>query len=565
MRVVAALIDQVPLRVLQFLINILAVYSPGKIAAMVIFNFLFLFLADAVYEIVLTAKYGGTIGKLLLNIRVIDTKQQRISYWRSTGRYFSKMLSAVIMCIGYFMIAFTKKKQGLHDILAETTVVYSTQTLSKLWRTITLVTLLTIIALYTVWMCMAQYGAITSIFSALSHPLVANDPVLNAQLNCEKEFFFDNCILYTAMFNKQKLTNEQFLQLCNMTGGFEKYTCVSQLAMETNDTTLCQQLSFGYYKKSCEKGASTNDFVQKIAKVFAGIESASVIEEADTLNATGLTLSSEEDGYCSADPVKEFASSYHALLCLTPLNVGTMSVDAQGLASFNMDLFIKNSTGQFVVYNRNVGKGTQATLPNHILNDYTLRENISSLAPGNYNVTVVVHDELAKTQVSLHDQFEILSTLDTTPPQPPFEQMSAGEPDLLSYSAFLGKDASGSCADIGIDAQNALLPRVSKSEVQVLCVQPLNVTGFVIDTKGRAHFDMGIQIMTWGGASKVVVDIPAQFGDRYKILENSMLNGEYVSVPLANLSTGTYYYAITIYDTISGANEVVTDQFSIVG
>ncbi|MEK6849484.1 MAG: hypothetical protein AABY01_02855, partial [Nanoarchaeota archaeon] len=114
-------------------------------------------------------------------------------------------------------------------------------------------------------------------------------------------------------------------------------------------------------------------------------------------------------------------------------------------------------------------------------------------------------------------------------------------------------------------AQNALLPRVSKSEVQVLCVQPLNVTGFVIDTKGRAHFDMGIQIMTWGGASKVVVDIPAQFGDRYKILENSMLNGEYVSVPLANLSTGTYYYAITIYDTISGANEVVTDQFSIVG
>ncbi|RLC91662.1 MAG: RDD family protein, partial [Chloroflexi bacterium] len=30
-----------------------------------------------------------------------------------------KFISAIILCIGYLMIAFTEKKQGLHDIMAD--------------------------------------------------------------------------------------------------------------------------------------------------------------------------------------------------------------------------------------------------------------------------------------------------------------------------------------------------------------------------------------------------------------------------------------------------------------
>ena len=38
----------------------------------------------------------------------------------ATLRYFSAPLSGLILLIGFFMIGFTKKKQGLHDIFTKT-------------------------------------------------------------------------------------------------------------------------------------------------------------------------------------------------------------------------------------------------------------------------------------------------------------------------------------------------------------------------------------------------------------------------------------------------------------
>lgn len=65
----------------------------------------------------------ATLGKMALGIIVTDTGGRRITFGRATGRYFSKILSYIIFLIGYIMIAFTEKKQGLHDILANTLVV----------------------------------------------------------------------------------------------------------------------------------------------------------------------------------------------------------------------------------------------------------------------------------------------------------------------------------------------------------------------------------------------------------------------------------------------------------
>ena len=56
-----------------------------------------------------------------MKIYVTDMQGQRISFGEATGRYFSKILSSVL-CIGYIMVAFTDKKQGLHDMIASTLV-----------------------------------------------------------------------------------------------------------------------------------------------------------------------------------------------------------------------------------------------------------------------------------------------------------------------------------------------------------------------------------------------------------------------------------------------------------
>lgn len=65
----------------------------------------------------------ATIGKMVLGIQVTDYENQRISLVRATVRFFSKYLSAILLMIGFIMIAFTSRKQGLHDFIASTLVV----------------------------------------------------------------------------------------------------------------------------------------------------------------------------------------------------------------------------------------------------------------------------------------------------------------------------------------------------------------------------------------------------------------------------------------------------------
>ncbi len=65
----------------------------------------------------------ATFGKSLLNMQVTDEQGQRISFLRATGRHFAKILSAIILLIGFIMVAFDSRKQGLLDKLASTLVV----------------------------------------------------------------------------------------------------------------------------------------------------------------------------------------------------------------------------------------------------------------------------------------------------------------------------------------------------------------------------------------------------------------------------------------------------------
>jgi uncharacterized RDD family membrane protein YckC len=65
----------------------------------------------------------ATLGKMALGIVVTDIDGKRISFGRAVGRNLSKIISMIILYIGYFMIAFTQKKQGLHDIMANCLVV----------------------------------------------------------------------------------------------------------------------------------------------------------------------------------------------------------------------------------------------------------------------------------------------------------------------------------------------------------------------------------------------------------------------------------------------------------
>ncbi|MEO8189138.1 MAG: RDD family protein [Acidobacteriota bacterium] len=73
----------------------------------------------------------ATIGKRALRLRVTDTAGRRISFARASSRNFAKILSSLILFIGFVMAAFTRRKQALHDLMAETVVLKIGETLSS--------------------------------------------------------------------------------------------------------------------------------------------------------------------------------------------------------------------------------------------------------------------------------------------------------------------------------------------------------------------------------------------------------------------------------------------------
>jgi uncharacterized RDD family membrane protein YckC len=113
-RALAALIDGLILGVADFLLRprVGVVYP------------LIALLGDWLYfSLMESSSSQGTVGKIVCGLRVTDTQGRRISFGRATGRYFAKILSALILFIGYLMVGWTRQKRGLHDFIAGTLVV----------------------------------------------------------------------------------------------------------------------------------------------------------------------------------------------------------------------------------------------------------------------------------------------------------------------------------------------------------------------------------------------------------------------------------------------------------
>jgi uncharacterized RDD family membrane protein YckC len=70
-----------------------------------------------------SSAWQGTVGKRLLRLVVTDQYGRRIQFGRATGRFFAKIVSALALLVGYLMILFTERRQGLHDLMAGTLVV----------------------------------------------------------------------------------------------------------------------------------------------------------------------------------------------------------------------------------------------------------------------------------------------------------------------------------------------------------------------------------------------------------------------------------------------------------
>src|SRR3546814_1500810 len=60
---------------------------------------------------------------MAIGIKVVRSDGPGCGFWRGFARYFASILSAILLCIGYLMVAFTERKQALHDMICDTVVV----------------------------------------------------------------------------------------------------------------------------------------------------------------------------------------------------------------------------------------------------------------------------------------------------------------------------------------------------------------------------------------------------------------------------------------------------------
>lgn len=61
-------------------------------------------------------------GKMAMGLIVVDSQAQKLSFLRGFGREAAKLVSGIILGIGYLIQPFTGRKQALHDMMASTVV-----------------------------------------------------------------------------------------------------------------------------------------------------------------------------------------------------------------------------------------------------------------------------------------------------------------------------------------------------------------------------------------------------------------------------------------------------------
>ncbi|NOY36263.1 MAG: RDD family protein [Chlorobi bacterium] len=90
----------------------------GIIGAAVTLGLLTLATGWLYYALMESSKNQATLGKMALGLRVTDLEGNPVGFGRATGRYFGKIISRMILYIGFIMAGITEKKQALHDIMA---------------------------------------------------------------------------------------------------------------------------------------------------------------------------------------------------------------------------------------------------------------------------------------------------------------------------------------------------------------------------------------------------------------------------------------------------------------
>jgi len=136
-RVAAYLIDNIIISTTSLILPIipaLLIYFIGNHAVAFLLTYfvgiyIVLFLFGWLYHCLLeSSKAEATVGKKLIKIRLVNAEMKAVDFWQATTRHFiSALLTGFIGGFTYITALFTDKKQGIHDMAANTFVIIDTR------------------------------------------------------------------------------------------------------------------------------------------------------------------------------------------------------------------------------------------------------------------------------------------------------------------------------------------------------------------------------------------------------------------------------------------------------
>jgi predicted Zn finger-like uncharacterized protein len=130
-RVVAWVLDTIIVLIIQAGLELLLNFSLGMVNISDVENsglstvfWLFALTIRFGYAVFFVGYCGQTLGKMAVRIKVVRTEGSQLTYGRAAVReVLGKIISALLLGIGYLMVAFDHQKQGLHDKIADTYVI----------------------------------------------------------------------------------------------------------------------------------------------------------------------------------------------------------------------------------------------------------------------------------------------------------------------------------------------------------------------------------------------------------------------------------------------------------
>jgi uncharacterized RDD family membrane protein YckC len=156
-RFVGAFLDGILLGVIQIILTFAFIgsffFTPNPEAALIGRFLLLTLLQHAInlsYETIMVGRYGATLGKMALGLRVVRADGGRVSYGLALGRHLAKnigtfvtligtlcalsgytsvslsatIIGGLIMLVGYVMAGFDSQKRALHDRICGTRVIW---------------------------------------------------------------------------------------------------------------------------------------------------------------------------------------------------------------------------------------------------------------------------------------------------------------------------------------------------------------------------------------------------------------------------------------------------------